>query len=64
MLYGPQALYFEDEIHKDVLHNFWGAVSTANLGPNLNTSDFFITLSETRPISSLDGKHTIFGKVS
>ena len=34
----------------------------ANLGPNLNDSRFFITLTDNAP--ELDGKHTIFGQVA
>ncbi len=35
----------------------------ANKGPNLNASNFFITLSDEERLH-LKGKHTIFGKVS
>lgn len=37
-------------------------MATANSGFNLNNSDFFITLTKSN-LSSLAGKHTIFGKV-
>ena len=35
----------------------------ANQGPNLNASNFFITLSE-QPLETLDKKHTIFGQIA
>jgi len=37
-------------------------LATANRGPHLNNSEFFITLTKA-DLSSLNGKHTIFGKV-
>ena len=38
-----------------------GLVAMANAGPNDNQSQFFFTLGAT---PELNGKHTIFGKVS
>jgi peptidyl-prolyl cis-trans isomerase-like 4 len=38
-------------------------VGTANVGPNMNTSDFFITLTDEH-LKALDDKHTIFGEVA
>lgn len=42
--------------------NAIGLVCTANLGPNLNDSEFFITLTKEN-LTSLNCKHTVFGKV-
>jgi peptidyl-prolyl cis-trans isomerase-like 4 len=59
---GEKDRYFEDEIHPQLRHNKLGTLSTANLGPNLNTSTFFIQLTE-RNLPYLNDKHTVFGKV-
>jgi peptidyl-prolyl cis-trans isomerase A (cyclophilin A) len=42
--------------------NMLGLVATSNKGANLNNSDFFITLTKAH-LTSLNGKHTVFGKV-
>eukprot|EP00743_Colponemidia_sp_Colp-15_P004025 GILK01004339.1.p1 GENE.GILK01004339.1~~GILK01004339.1.p1 ORF type:complete len:495 (-),score=83.96 GILK01004339.1:158-1564(-) len=60
-IYGDQAQYFDDEIRPQLKHDRIGVVATANTGPNLNASAFYITTRER--IEHLDGKHTIFGVV-
>ncbi len=57
---GGPGYQFEDEIndHKVVR----GALAMANAGPGTNGSQFFIVTADETPW--LDGKHTVFGRVT
>jgi peptidyl-prolyl cis-trans isomerase B (cyclophilin B) len=57
---GGPGYQFEDEFndHKVVR----GALAMANAGPNTNGSQFFIVT--TQAADWLDGKHTVFGRVT
>lgn len=58
---GGPGYQFEDEVDDNPLTHETGALSMANAGPNTNGSQFFITHA---PQPHLDGKHTVFGKVT
>lgn len=51
---------FPDEFNQKLKHSGRGILSMANAGENTNKSQFFITF---RSATSLNGKHTVFGRV-
>jgi peptidyl-prolyl cis-trans isomerase B (cyclophilin B) len=57
---GGPGYQFEDEINDHRVER--GALAMANAGPNTNGSQFFIVTTEAAPW--LDGKHTVFGRVT
>jgi len=58
---GGPGYKFEDELVGNPLKHGTKVISMANAGPNTNGSQFFITHL---PQPHLDGKHTVFGKVT
>ena len=58
---GGPGYKFGDELKDNPLKHERGVISMANAGPNTNGSQFFITHL---PTPHLNGKHTVFGKVT
>ena len=58
---GGPGYRFEDETKGNPLKHEAKVASMANAGPNTNGSQFFITHA---PQPHLNGKHTVFGKVT
>ncbi len=58
---GGPGYRFEDEVKGNPLTHDTCVISMANAGPGTNGSQFFITHS---PQPHLNGKHTVFGKVT
>ncbi|RZF35327.1 hypothetical protein LSTR_LSTR003767 [Laodelphax striatellus] len=61
---GGESIYgepFKDEIHSRLRFNRRGLVAMANAGKDDNGSQFFFTFAAA---NELQGKHTIFGKIS
>jgi cyclophilin family peptidyl-prolyl cis-trans isomerase len=57
---GGPGYQFEDEFNDQKVVR--GALAMANAGPNTNGSQFFVATTEAAPW--LDGKHTVFGRVT
>jgi cyclophilin family peptidyl-prolyl cis-trans isomerase len=57
---GGPGYTFEDEFNDQKIVR--GALAMANAGPNTNGSQFFIVTTDAAPW--LDGKHTVFGRVT
>jgi peptidyl-prolyl cis-trans isomerase B (cyclophilin B) len=57
---GGPGYEFEDEFNDHPVAR--GALAMANAGPNTNGSQFFVVTADACPW--LDGKHTVFGKVT
>ena len=57
---GGPGYQFEDEFNTHKVDR--GALAMANAGPNTNGSQFFIVTADACPW--LDGKHTVFGRVT
>jgi len=57
---GGPGYSFEDEFNEHKVER--GALAMANAGPNTNGSQFFVVTAQATPW--LDGKHTVFGRVT
>ena len=57
---GGPGYTFEDEFNQHKVVR--GVIAMANAGPNTNGSQFFVVTTDAAPW--LDGKHTVFGRVT
>ena len=57
---GGPGYSFEDEFNEHKVER--GALAMANAGPKTNGSQFFVVTTQAAPW--LDGKHTVFGRVT
>jgi len=58
---GGPGYRFKDELKPESRQHFRGTLSMANAGPDTNGSQFFMTHL---PTDWLNGKHTVFGRVT
>jgi len=57
---GGPGFTFRQEIHPKLKHDSAGVVAMANIGPNTNGSQFYITR---KPLEFFDGHYNVFGSV-
>ncbi len=57
---GGPGYIIPDEFSQNLSHGVAGVVSMANVGPDTNGSQFFLTMA---PMPFLDGKHSVFGRI-
>ncbi|MCZ7646350.1 MAG: peptidylprolyl isomerase [Planctomycetota bacterium] len=62
---GGPSYFIPDEVMENQYKNEYGTLAMANSGPNTNGSQFFFNINKKEGGNAhLDGKHTVFGKVT